>query len=302
MPLEIATYVNELVSTNPAAPDQTSQGDDHIRLLKSTLLTTFANLNGAVTATPTELNQLATGTRTIGLANGAATTPSLYLDSEATLGLYRASAGHLNVSQGKRLGGNGTVPVGAMIPFAKAPANFSSGGTAGSNTEWLECDGSVYNFSDFPDLGAFMLATYGGNGTTTFGVPDLSTTNKFLRARGGSLTVGTAQSNVIKTHTSTAVVTEPSAGAHTHTVNITDPGHAHLYDFKLGPGSAGSFEEVRNANTEASTYSTRAATTGITAATVSDGAHTHGTTVAVTYTGSTETRPEAFAAIYCVKT
>lgn len=38
---------------------------------------------------------------------------------------------------------------------------------------WLLCDGSIKNFSDFPFLGPRLGSTFGGNGTTTFGVPDL---------------------------------------------------------------------------------------------------------------------------------
>lgn len=58
MALETATYISDLVSTNPTASDNMSQGDDHIRLLKSTLKSTFPNVSGAVTATHTELNVL----------------------------------------------------------------------------------------------------------------------------------------------------------------------------------------------------------------------------------------------------
>jgi microcystin-dependent protein len=38
---------------------------------------------------------------------------------------------------------------------------------------YLLCDGAVYNFSDFPYLGARLVGNFGGNGITTFGVPDL---------------------------------------------------------------------------------------------------------------------------------
>lgn len=38
---------------------------------------------------------------------------------------------------------------------------------------FLRCDGSVYNFSDYPYLAAKMLGAFGGNGISTFGVPDL---------------------------------------------------------------------------------------------------------------------------------
>lgn len=56
MPLESASYVSGLVTTNPASTDPGGQGDDHLRLLKSVLKNTFANLNGAVTGTPWQFN------------------------------------------------------------------------------------------------------------------------------------------------------------------------------------------------------------------------------------------------------
>lgn len=45
--------------------------------------------------------------------------------------------------------------------------------TACTNPPYLLCDGTIYNFSSFPYLGARLLAAFGGNGITTFGVPDL---------------------------------------------------------------------------------------------------------------------------------
>jgi hypothetical protein len=58
MPLESATYISDLVSTNPAVADATNQGDDHIRLIKAAIKASFPNVNGAVTATPTQLNSV----------------------------------------------------------------------------------------------------------------------------------------------------------------------------------------------------------------------------------------------------
>ena len=49
-------YIDDLVSTNPAAGDNVSEGDDHIRGIKNVLKTTFPSIDGAVTATDTELN------------------------------------------------------------------------------------------------------------------------------------------------------------------------------------------------------------------------------------------------------
>jgi hypothetical protein len=49
-------YLDDLVATNPAAGDDVSEGDDHIRGIKNVLKTTFPNIDGAVTPTDTEIN------------------------------------------------------------------------------------------------------------------------------------------------------------------------------------------------------------------------------------------------------
>ena len=56
MALESTTYINGLVATNPAGTDARSQGDDHIRMVKSAVKATFPNITGAITPTHTELN------------------------------------------------------------------------------------------------------------------------------------------------------------------------------------------------------------------------------------------------------
>lgn len=60
MGLETGTYISDLNASNPVgATDPKSQGDDHIRLIKSTILATFPNLTGAMTKTQAELNDVA---------------------------------------------------------------------------------------------------------------------------------------------------------------------------------------------------------------------------------------------------
>ena len=56
MALESATYISDLVSTNPTGADSRATADDHLRLIKSAIKTTFPNVSGAVTPTHTELN------------------------------------------------------------------------------------------------------------------------------------------------------------------------------------------------------------------------------------------------------
>ena len=82
MGLETGTYIDSLNSSNPTASDAVSQGDDHLRLIKSTVKATFPNLSNAVTATHTELNLLDGVT--------ANTTELNYVDV-ATLGTVEAS-------------------------------------------------------------------------------------------------------------------------------------------------------------------------------------------------------------------
>ena len=56
MALETAQFLNSLNSAWPEGLDEASTADDHLRLLKACLQRSFTNVDGAVTATPTELN------------------------------------------------------------------------------------------------------------------------------------------------------------------------------------------------------------------------------------------------------
>lgn len=58
MALESGTYINSLNASNPASTDGLGQADDHLRLIKSTIKSTFPNVDAAVNATPAELNVL----------------------------------------------------------------------------------------------------------------------------------------------------------------------------------------------------------------------------------------------------
>ncbi|NNF60700.1 MAG: hypothetical protein HKN06_05125, partial [Gammaproteobacteria bacterium] len=84
MGLETATYIDDLDSANPVSTDNVSQGDDHIRLLKSTIQASFPGVTGAVNATHTELNTVAdnaaegTFTPTLLAGTGTITLDTLY--------------------------------------------------------------------------------------------------------------------------------------------------------------------------------------------------------------------------------
>lgn len=75
-------------------------------------------------------------------------------------------------------GGGGSAPIGTVIAFmgTTAPTNY------------VACDGTVYNISDYPKLANFFEQQFGtknhfgGDGTTTFAVPNLN--GEFLRGTG----------------------------------------------------------------------------------------------------------------------
>lgn len=64
MPLESATYIDGLVTTNPAASDAISTADDHLRLIKSAIKATFPNINGPMTLSQSQIAPLASPTFT----------------------------------------------------------------------------------------------------------------------------------------------------------------------------------------------------------------------------------------------
>lgn len=85
---------------------------------------------------------------------------------------------------------------------------------------WMPCDGRLLNINQYTALYALLGTTYGGNGTTTFGLPDLR----------GRVPVGMnlAAGSDIQPHTPlgqvagspTAMLTQQNLPAHVHQVQI----------------------------------------------------------------------------------
>lgn len=111
MGLESATYIHQLNPANPVgAVDPKAQGDDHIRMVKSTLQATFPNITGAMTVTQANLNQWAglaaayawTGQNSWSLSlrapDGTAAAPAFTFTSDTDSGLYRVAANRVGIS------------------------------------------------------------------------------------------------------------------------------------------------------------------------------------------------------------
>jgi hypothetical protein len=80
MTVESASYISQLSTSNPAAGDNISEGDDHIRLIKTVLQTQFPNLSTtAVSPTAAQLNKLGfeTGTIMMYASNSIPTTQTI---------------------------------------------------------------------------------------------------------------------------------------------------------------------------------------------------------------------------------
>jgi hypothetical protein len=85
MGLETGTYVNDLNTDNPTSTDPKSQGDDHLRLIKSVLKNTFAGFPGLIAATGTEAQGATTNDFTVTVAPApAAYTANFFVGFKAT--------------------------------------------------------------------------------------------------------------------------------------------------------------------------------------------------------------------------
>ena len=95
-------------------------------------------------------------------------------------------------------------------------------GTRGAPNGWQACDGSLLAISEYDALFALIGTTYGGDGQTTFGVPDLrgrlpihqgqgpGLSNYAIGQRAGAETV-TVLPTQMPAHTHTAVATSAAA-------------------------------------------------------------------------------------------
>ena len=95
-------------------------------------------------------------------------------------------------------------------------------GTRGAPNSWQACDGSLLPISEYDALFALIGTTYGGDGQTTFAVPDLrgrvpmhqgtgpGLSTYVIGQRAGTETV-TVLSTQMPTHTHTAVATTAAA-------------------------------------------------------------------------------------------
>lgn len=169
--------------------------------------------------------------------------------------------------------------------------------TACTVKPYLYADGTIYNISDFPWLGAKYLAKFGGNGITTFGVQDLR--GRVPLAYDGTGTRITAALCGVNGQTmgaSGGIAGEALTRAHltnvTIGVTINDPGHFHGYTAPAPGAGTGTTPNYFQSGATSSTTTT--AVTGISASFNLNGG--------VTQTVLNNLQPSQVAGIWVVKT
>lgn len=191
---------------------------------------------------------------------------------------------------------------------------------------WLRCNGAVVSRTTYAALFARIGIVFGeGDGSTTFGVPDLR--GLFLRGKDDgrgldpSRVLGSFQDMLMQSHTHTA--TAAAVGDHVHSAWTDAQGnHAHRAwtdaqgnHSHSAPGAPGIGQGAGGPNTirqaagaqETSWAGNHQHTVGMDAAgnhahnvgIGGGGNHTHGVTVAAT--GGAETRPKNMALLFCIK-
>jgi hypothetical protein len=222
MPLETATFINQLDAANPLGSDPIASGDDHLRLIKAALKATFPNITGAVTATQQVINNpfpsggiimwsgsIASIPSGWFLCDGANGTPNLrdrFVVGAGTTYAVGATGGsadavvvaHSHTGTIASAGAH-THTVSATTDSAGAHQHFVVHNAAGSNEGSLSSSTAI-----------IRRGSYGGDFSYDFS------------STGAAANIGLTSSAGAHTHTITG--SADSAGAHTHTATIDSTG------------------------------------------------------------------------------
>ena len=193
------------------------------------------------------------------------------------------SVPYANAAEKAKSAANG-VPAGTILPFAGPTANIPDG--------YLACDGSEHNISNYPALFDAIETSWGGNGSSTFRVPDLR--GQFLRGLDqGSGNDPDAGGRTAKNggNSGDAVGSFQGDEFKSHNHGVTDPGHNHAngdYKYLLKSDGKWTGAGMDNSTGEPNILNKgeiQNSTTGIT----------------IDNRGGNETRPKNAAVFYIIK-
>lgn len=220
MPLESASYIDQLEPNNPASGDPGGSGDDHLRMFKGAVKNSLPNIGGPVTLSHTQINSL----------------PQDIADAVAAL--RSELLGHL-------------VPTGVIALWSGPVVDIPSG--------WALCDGTN-GTEDLRDRfvvgagGSYGVNAAGGavtkstgqagahdHGGSTAGhalaLAEIPSHSHNIAGRSLLYTVGAGAGSVDAIGTSNkdsaAVAAQAEGGGSSHSHNLaSDGGHAHNLDVR----------------------------------------------------------------------
>ena len=158
MALESATYISGLVSTNPSGSDSISQGDDHLRLIKSVLKNTLPNADEAI-------NGIHTGTS----APSPTTTGLVWFDTSNNLIKIRNEADSgwitLMASEGSRLLSTTNTTQGAVTitrseTYVDAGYSITHDKLSSTSVLYVTINATQHSYSSWDDLGCASFYSY----------------------------------------------------------------------------------------------------------------------------------------------
>jgi hypothetical protein len=156
--------------------------------------------------------------------------------------------------------------VGSFMDMAVSTTPLWMSGYICTVLPWLICDGSVYAASVYPQLNNLLGSTFGGNGITSFGVPDLRARYRIPLDNQG---IQGAANRITSAVAGISGTTIGAAGGDQHYQQhlhaITDPGHYHVIHAPLYPGGSGGPSASQGGTpNQYLTFNSDAATTSIT--------------------------------------
>jgi len=251
MALETGSYIDSLNANNPVATDGISQADDHLRLIKSTVKTTFPSVAGAINATHTEINTAcdgstsATSTTLVDadrvvvndggtMVQAALSDVKTYMESNLNITASNIATNAVTASE---LADN-AVDTAAIADGSITSAKFATGAIGGTGffsgmimpyagssapSGWLLAYGQAVSRSTYADLFGAIGTTYGtGDGSSTFNLPDLRG-----RTVAGQDDMGGSSSNRL-TSPINGDTLGAAGGSESHTITEAElPAHTH---------------------------------------------------------------------------